>query len=1039
MARKQKVAVLGGGMASIVAAYELTSTQELRDRYEVTVYQLGWRLGGKCASGRNHRYGERIEEHGLHVWFGFYENAFRVMRDAYGELGRDPDAPLADWRDAFKPCDQMVLYEGFDGHWRGWDFDVPRNPLTPGDHDELPHFWELAHTMLDYLLRRWEDLKQGSEPIAAATGGARAYLPFGVDRMAFDVLARVLRRASHPEEAIAAALGIAQLRSDVGVSGADEAHHRSLLAAAIDEFKSWIWRHVVRPNLGDDDVRFFFTMFDAGTTLLLGILDDDLIEKGFDSVNGEDLREWMLRHGARQITVDEGPFVRALYDMAFAYEGGDVGRPNMAAGTAIHDMLRLFFTYRGAFAWKMEAGMGDTVFTPFYKVLERRGVEFKLFHWITRLGLSPDRRFVDEIEVIPQVEVRDGGYDPFVEIKGLPCWPSEPLWEQIVDGERLRERRVNLEHEPNPLAREPKTLQRGDDFDHVVLGISVAALTAICRELIEDEANPRFRTMIENSSTVMTQAFQLWLNRPSERLGWRFQENSVMTAYVEPLDTYADMSHLLPAEAWPVNQRVDDIAYFCGVIEDRPGDTQASATERVRANAIGYLERDATGIWPNSVGYDGDGFHWGALVDPEGGEGPERFDSQYWLANFQATERYVLTPKGSVEHRLATDESGYENLYLTGDWIKTGLDAGCVEAATMAGMQASRAICGVPETIVGEDQGWLGGRRTGAPGRRQPAYVDYGGLATCPSPVACEDSTLYSFFLEADHDRLSALCERVFSQTSGGQFELLPLGRHVMLTFGVVEKIKPQLEPWSRMGFATERQVAFWVPVVAIDSSGDRPVATSLGWFVPYMWVDNPLSLAGGREIYGYNKNWGWIDLPGDGSADALKLDAYGGNYDGRERAGRHPLIEVAAGSNGSLRSGDVEWDGLDGLAGAVRGVLAARASEFVDHPGLDLPAELFDDIVRRGGPPQIFLKQFRSVSQGRRASAQQITDGGVTVQQISASPLVSDFEVTLHHLDSHPLQAELGVESQTTSLGFEIHMDFVLDDGNVLWQAPIA
>ena len=27
----------------------------------------------------------------------------------------------------------------------------------------------------------------------------------------------------------------------------------------------------------------------------------------------------------------------------------------------------------------------------------------------------------------------------------------------------------------------------------------------------------------------------------------------------------------------------------------------------------------------------------------------------------------------------------------------------------------------------------------------------------------------------------------------------------------------------------------------------------------PIMWVDNPLSLAGGREIYGYNKNWGQI------------------------------------------------------------------------------------------------------------------------------------------------------------------------------------
>ena len=36
---------------------------------------------------------------------------------------------------------------------------------------------------------------------------------------------------------------------------------------------------------------------------------------------------------------------------------------------------------------------------------------------------------------------------------------------------------------------------------------------------------------------------------------------------------------------------------------------------------------------------------------------------------------------------------------------------GCVEAAVMCGMQASRAICGVPSEIFGEDQGWLGGAR----------------------------------------------------------------------------------------------------------------------------------------------------------------------------------------------------------------------------------------------------------------------------------------------------------------------------------------
>ena len=66
--------------AAMAAAFELTRPH-LADRYQVTVHQVGWRLGGKGASGRGSA--SRIEEHGLHLWMGFYENAFRLMRESY--------------------------------------------------------------------------------------------------------------------------------------------------------------------------------------------------------------------------------------------------------------------------------------------------------------------------------------------------------------------------------------------------------------------------------------------------------------------------------------------------------------------------------------------------------------------------------------------------------------------------------------------------------------------------------------------------------------------------------------------------------------------------------------------------------------------------------------------------------------------------------------------------------------------------------------------------------------------------------------------
>src|ERR1041385_7722504 len=119
MSEPIRVAIIGGGCAAITAAYEL-SRPEHRGRYQITVYQQGWRLGGKGASGRGPA--GRIEEHGLHLWMGFYENAFRLMRECYAELKRDPAVcPIADWQDAFQPAPYVgVADRGPDGRWQPW-------------------------------------------------------------------------------------------------------------------------------------------------------------------------------------------------------------------------------------------------------------------------------------------------------------------------------------------------------------------------------------------------------------------------------------------------------------------------------------------------------------------------------------------------------------------------------------------------------------------------------------------------------------------------------------------------------------------------------------------------------------------------------------------------------------------------------------------------------------------------------------------------------------------------------------------------------
>ena len=47
---------------------------------------------------------------------------------------------------------------------------------------------------------------------------------------------------------------------------------------------------------------------------------------------------------------------------------------------------------------------------------------------------------------------------------------------------------------------------------------------------------------------------------------------------------------------------------------------------------------------------------------------------------------------GSDKYRLRSDESGYDNLVLAGDWTDCGINAGCIEAAVMSGLQAANAL-----------------------------------------------------------------------------------------------------------------------------------------------------------------------------------------------------------------------------------------------------------------------------------------------------------------------------------------------------------
>ena len=310
----------------MAAALELTRS-ELQGRFEVTVHQLGWRLGGKGASGRGPA--QRIEEHGLHVWMGWYENAFRLLRTCYDELGRD-------WESAFHPASLIAVADRTtEGGWRAWGRVFPPTDGLPGDPSPV-HPPRSVREYLVHTARLLQTLLTEIDPTVARVSSTppRTELPSLEDLLRFGELASL------------AAVGQAIATLGVVLGSLDRFPHNPLLRF-LDALGSGARNALGERLRQNPEFAHIYHIVDLGLATIRGSLRFGLTTdpRGFDAVDDYDCREWLLLNGASPEAVDSG-YLRGLYDLGFAYENGDPTRPRVSAAQALRGFFRAFFTYQ---------------------------------------------------------------------------------------------------------------------------------------------------------------------------------------------------------------------------------------------------------------------------------------------------------------------------------------------------------------------------------------------------------------------------------------------------------------------------------------------------------------------------------------------------------------------------------------------------------------------------------------------------------------------------------------------------------------------
>ncbi len=704
--RPIRVAVIGGGCAAMTAAWELTKPEH-GGKFDVTVFQEGWRLGGKGASGRGPS--GRIEEHGLHIWLGFYDNAFRMMRECHAELdGRGLGALYGDWRDAWTPKNDVALCSAAEGGgFQRWMVRMPPRAGLPGDPRAADEPFDLQY----YLSTGFDMMR--AVLLDMQVDGHGVVSEFDPRGAGSDLGGRLLAMVRMGLFASAATVAEAAGLLAVLVRSVTPASLGNLLVTA-ESAAAWMRQWIEDRWIADSKHRYLWEIADLTLASLVGTLRHGVLfnPRGLEVIDDYEVRTWLRMNGA-SIRALQSPFVRGLFDLSMGYVGGDPDKPSLSAGQGLRGLLRTFFGYRGAFMWRMRAGMGDVVFAPLYTAMLERGAKFRFFHRLTDVVPGEDGDHVAALTFDVQARIKGGkDYAPLFDVKGRPCWPSQPDLDQLVGGRKIAAEGWNFESHWDRRRDSELTLRVGEDFDMVVLGVGLGAIPHVAPKIVARD--PRWRAMCDNVTTVASQAFQIWLDEDLAELGWPGPAY-ITGAFAKPFDTWCDMAHVVPEEDWRSPPRAS--VYFCSVLRDPPQppgdgdiDYPARRAEEVRESAEQFLLGPMKHLWPGAFGADGD-FRWDILKAPDGEHDPEppsgraRFGTQYWRANVNPSDRYVIHPPGSWRYRISPLDMSYDNLTLAGDWTDSGFHSGCVEGAVMSGLLAAHALSGLPllEEIIAYD------------------------------------------------------------------------------------------------------------------------------------------------------------------------------------------------------------------------------------------------------------------------------------------------------------------------------------------------
>jgi hypothetical protein len=318
----------------------------------------------------------------------------------------------------------------------------------------------------------------------------------------------------------------------------------------------------------------------------------------------------------------------------------------------------------------------------------------------------------------------------------------------------------------------------------------------------------------------------------------------------------------------------------------------------------------------------------------------------------------------------------------------------------------------------------------------KPPFINYPGNIELDHPIQEKYTQIYSFVVTGSIAAMQATVDqRLNFMNDRPDKKYIVASDKIMFSF-TYSANGHSLASDIKMGYASEKALLTFIILAECIKDGDEWNAERLFLFAPFTFVDNPLSMAVGRETYGFPKSIGIFDMPeGPDFVYNLSLSAVAfKKFNPEERAYMQPLININRQIDETLGEEEAIQDSLE-MWKKITSKLKPTNNEF--HKGLKFYMQEMKDLWH-AEVPLVFLRQFRDIADASRACYQAIMEvnGHVTAFH-GASIYSSKFTLSINDVATYPISEALGIPLICeTDWSFRVNIDLSFGTGEEVYRS---